>query len=861
MRPDARHRAGGADGAGAAAAQDVLAGGGEMGALMRSIDWASTPVGPPERWPQSLRTVLSILLSSQHPIFMWWGPELVQFYNDGYRPILGATKHPAAMGGRGRETWREIWPVIEPMIATVFAGGSTYVRDGLLILERNGFAEECYFNYAYSPIRDERGEVGGVFVACSESTDKVLGERRLKVLGALGASAVGATSREVASAAAAGVLAEARADVPFALVYLLDEGGRSARLTGLAGLEPGHPAAPAQVPLAGPGAPWPLAGARRVEVEVDLRALPGAFPGGPWPEPAVRARVLPLLRPGQEAPFGFLVCGLGPRLPDDEPYRQFLRLAAGHVTTALSNAEAEEAKRAAHEERARLLREGEAGRRRLLNLFHNAPAFVTTLRGPDHVFEMANPLYLQLVGARREVVGLPVREALPEVAGQGFFELLDRVYRTGEPFIGRELSVQLDRHGTGHPEDVFVDFVYQPRRSPFGEVEGIDVFGFEVTQGVQARQRVEALAAQLAEAEREQARLLAAIADQPLLGVALLRGPGLVFELANAPYRQLVGGRDVVGKPVAEALPELAGQGIYALLARVLETGEPHVGRELHMRIDRRGRGAEDAWFNFVYQAVRGASGDNDGVLVLAHDVTDEVRSRGEALRQQQERLGFEQQLIGIVSHDLRNPLAAIRLSAQTLLRGEELDARNTRAALRVQASTERALRLVRDLLDFTRARVGSGIPVERRPLDFHALVRGVVEELEAAYPEREVRLEQSGDGQGAWDEDRMVQVVENLVSNAFKYSPPDTPVRVTTRTGHDGVLLEVHNAGTPIDPELVPRIFEPMQRAVAGVDAQARSVGLGLYIVKHLVEAHGGAIEVRSAEQEGTTFRVRLPR
>ena len=146
-----------------------------MGALMRTIDWAATPLGPVEGWPQSLRTALGILLLTRHPAFIWWGPDLIQFYNDGYRPILGATKHPAAMGGRGRETWAEIWHVIEPMIERVLGGGSTYERDGLLVLDRNGFPEECYFDYAYSPIRDESGGVGGIFVACSETTRRVVG--------------------------------------------------------------------------------------------------------------------------------------------------------------------------------------------------------------------------------------------------------------------------------------------------------------------------------------------------------------------------------------------------------------------------------------------------------------------------------------------------------------------------------------------------------------------------------------------------------------------------------------------------------------------------------------------------------------
>jgi PAS domain S-box-containing protein len=320
-----------------------------MGALMRTVDWASTPVGPVDGWPQSLRTALGILLLTRHPTFIWWGPELVQFYNDGYRPILGATKHPAAMGGRGRETWAEIWPVIEPMIAKVFAGGATYEKDGLLVLDRNGFLEECYFDYAYSPIRDESGGVGGVYVACSETTGRVLGERRLQVLGAVGSGAAGATTvEEAARAALASLAAEAAADVPFAAIYL----PRGRALVRVAAS--GFPAGPVPLPSTlglecGPADRWPVARVfrERRRLRVELPQGGAALPGGPWPEPAKVARMLPLVHGGRT--LGVLVTGLSPRLPYGKQYRNFLELLADHVGRVLSGAEAleEERRRAA----------------------------------------------------------------------------------------------------------------------------------------------------------------------------------------------------------------------------------------------------------------------------------------------------------------------------------------------------------------------------------------------------------------------------------------------------------------------------------------------------------------------------------
>ena len=162
---------------------ELFAGGGEMGALMKTIDWSLTPLGPAAQWPQSLRTALSICLHSRFPMLLWWGPELVMLYNDAYRPILGATKHPHSMGQRGQACWPEIWDVIGPMLEGVLLKGeATWSDNQLLLLDRNGYVEECYFTFSYSPIHDESGNIGGIFTAVTETTGEVLSERRLHTL-------------------------------------------------------------------------------------------------------------------------------------------------------------------------------------------------------------------------------------------------------------------------------------------------------------------------------------------------------------------------------------------------------------------------------------------------------------------------------------------------------------------------------------------------------------------------------------------------------------------------------------------------------------------------------------------------------
>jgi PAS domain S-box-containing protein len=224
-------------------------------------------------------------------------------------------------------------------------------------------------------------------------------------------------------------------------------------------------------------------------------------------------------------------------------------------------------------------------------------------------------------------------------------------------------------------------------------------------------------------------------------------------------------------------------------------------------------------------------------------------------------RSEFEQQLVGIVSHDLRSPLNAILLGASSLLMREELDARTVKAVNRIRSSAERATRMVQDLLDFTRARVGQGIPVTPGPMDLHVLARHVVDEVQVTYPDRTIELMRMGRADGEWDADRLAQAMTNLLVNALKYSPRESAVTVRTRDAGPEVAFEVHNEGEPIPPDARERLFEPYRRLDDGAGGGRESLGLGLYITREIVRAHGGTVEVDSAPERGTTFTVRLPR
>src|SRR5579859_4587811 len=333
----------------AISANRLFEGGGECGALLRAIDWTETPLGPVETWPQSLRTALRICLTSRHPLFVWWGPEFIKLYNDPYIPVTGQ-RHPWALGKPGREVWPEIWDVIGPMLESVRATGqATWSDDQLLLLERNGYQEETYFTFSYSPIEDEPGTVGGIFTAVTETTTRVLSERRTQTARDLAAAVVDVRTMEEVFAQAARVLEHDTLDMPFALLYHLDATAPVARLAATVGLEADAPLSPAQIDLSAEDACWPLgrvAQTNQAEIITDLASC--------WGDTQVHAGkeltphsalALPLTEPGQTRPTAILVAGINPRRALDDVYRSFYDLLASHLATALASAHAYEEER------------------------------------------------------------------------------------------------------------------------------------------------------------------------------------------------------------------------------------------------------------------------------------------------------------------------------------------------------------------------------------------------------------------------------------------------------------------------------------------------------------------------------------
>jgi len=426
-----------------------LSGGGEMGALMRANDWESTPLGHADKWPQSLLTTLNILLNSKFPMSLFWGPDLVCFYNDAYRPSLGNEgKHPWSLGKKGEEVWPEIWHSIKPLIDQVLGGGeSTWSEDQLIPILRNGKMEDVYWTFSYSPAFSDNGKINGVFVTCTETTNSVVARKKLEEKNdqlnfAIEATELGTwdfnplTNKFITNNRLkdwSGLPHEKEVDFSTGLNLIAEHDRSRVSQAFQSALE------------------YESGGLYDIEYTI-INAIDKE-------ERIVRAK--------GKAWFG----------EDKKPYR-FTGTFQDITEQALSRRKIE-----ASEKRT------EVERNKLYDFFTQAPAILAILKGSQHVFEFANPPYLELIG-NRNPIGMTVLESLPEAAGQGFIEMLDKVYTTGETITGKEVPLEIDK-GNGKHKEFFLNFTYQAFKNDNGETEGILVFAYDVSEQVNARKKIE----------------------------------------------------------------------------------------------------------------------------------------------------------------------------------------------------------------------------------------------------------------------------------------------------------------------------------------------------------------------------------
>jgi signal transduction histidine kinase/GAF domain-containing protein len=354
----------------------------------------------------------------------------------------------------------------------------------------------------------------------------------------------------------------------------------------------------------------------------------------------------------------------------------------------------------------------------------------------------------------------------------------------------------------------------------------------------------------------ENARLMKDLkSSEARFRIALAAARTLVFEQDAAlryvwSYNASARG-DVVGKTHEESFPPDEAATLTKIKRRVIDEGVS-VDEELDFTFG----GRETRHYRETIEPLRDRGGKVVGLIGAATDITDQQRMR----QQLAEELSFHERMTGILSHDLRNPLAAIAMVADNLLRSEDLPQTGRDQALRIRRSAGRMKEMVDTLLDFTRLRFLGRFSLSPVPADLGEISRGAIDEIRVVWPEHPIELEVRGDTGGEWDPARMSQTVSNLVGNAVTHGQRGTPVHISVQGDEREVELKAHNWGPPIPPDMIPVLFQPFRRGNLE-DRSPWGLGLGLYVVEQIVVAHGGTVSVQSTAQDGTTFTVRLPR
>ncbi|MEO8962385.1 MAG: PAS domain-containing protein, partial [Ginsengibacter sp.] len=543
-----------------------LSGGGEMGKLIRSFDWSKTAVGNPDTWPQSLRFAVGIMLDSPFGMYIAWGKEYIQLYNDGYRPILGATKHPQALGISTSQTFAEVWPTIGSMFDGVMQGTPVGFPDFILHLERNGFIEECVFDFSYSPIRLENGEVGGVLVTVIETTEKVnnlknLAESKDQLNFAIEAAELGAWDLNP-------------------LTYKFSGNNRLKEWFGVSQENN-----------------IDLSKAMDVIIEKDRSRVADAIQKSLQYESAgvydITYKIknplttqVRIVRAKGRAWFG----------EDKKAYR--FNGTLQDITEQVI----------AHQKI-------EVSEKRFNSVLSQSIMAIGILEGKEMVVTFANDSLLAMWGKGKEIIGMPLLVMLPEIKDQGFMELLAEVYNTGVPFEAFEAKAILTRNGL--PVDVYFNFVYQPYRNIENKISGITIFATEVTEQVLAKKQIEA-------SEKRFSRMVL----QSPFAFAILKGKDMVISLANDAIKEIWGkGKDVEEKPLFDLLPEIKDSVFPKLLNDVYTTGIPHLENEILAKLEHNGV-LKDMYFNQVYQPFHDADDTILGVTVIAVEVTNQVLAK-----------------------------------------------------------------------------------------------------------------------------------------------------------------------------------------------------------------------------------------
>jgi len=812
-----------------------LNGGGEMGEITRNYDWASTSIGSPDQWPQSLCTMISVVLSSRFPMFLWWGDDLIQFYNDAYRPSLGdGNKHPLALGQKGEDCWPEIWDSISPMIQHVrCTGESTWNEDRLLPIYRNGKLEDVYWTFSYSPVMGHDGSIEGVLVVCNETTPKI------QLLNELTEKEKDIRSIVESAPFPIGIYTGKDMKIEFANQTILDIWGKGDHVIGKSYFEI-----------------LPELINQEIFEQLD-RVYTTGIPYN------AKNQYLELVVSGERKPFYFNYT-FTPLYNSKGSIYGVMNTAADVTDLNFAN------QRIAEKQN------------QLLSLFEQSPVGIAILSNDDLTFTMANPFYGELAGRLPEnIIGKPLLEALPELKGQGFDKLLYDVIETGIPYIANEVAVNLVRDGK--LDTFYVDLAYQPYQENNNPISGVFVVAMDVTQQVLSRKKVEMSESSL-RGVIEMAELSTwefnIITNQFSYSPRFMEWLGFSGDITKDTKEAFNPLPPEYRKQVADKINEAIspdGNGIYRNEHPIINhsTGQVRI-IQAHAEVlyDREGNPS----------VLRGSAQDITKERELQQQLAFQVKNRTEELvaankdlaqaNQNLQKSNSElAQFAYIASHDLQEPVRKISTFIRMLEDniGDTIDERSRNYINRIHTSTDRMTNLIRDILGFSQlSKENDGFVA----VDLNEIVKNILADFDLIIEQKNAVINYDGLPTIDAIPIQMSQLFGNLISNSLKYSREHiSPViTITTKlvTEEERIQhhisdpkriyykIELRDNGIGFNQEYAEQIFNIFQRLHS--KTEYAGTGIGLAMCKKITQNHHGDIYALASEKEGAVFIVLLP-
>ncbi|WP_295790774.1 ATP-binding protein [Mucilaginibacter sp.] len=780
-----------------------LNGGGEMGELIRSTDWSKTPIDSPGTWPQALRTTVSLMLNSLFPMYIGWGSEYTQLYNDGYRPILGATKHPQAMGIGTSETFAEIWHIIGPMFAGVMKGEAVGFPNFMLPLERNGYVEECYFDFCYSPIRHDDGTVGGVLVTVIETTEKYkafqsldAAKRELEISQAE-TKKEGDRLKRFFMQAPAGICILGGQDLVFELVNPLYQQlfpGRNLL---------GRPLLEAVPEITGQPV-WDL--------------LQKVYNSGKTHEG--HNLLIPLARtdngPVEDRYFDFIYQA---RLNQDNQVDGIL-VFVYEVT-----------------EMVQIHRRVEESEKRFRTMIEQAPVALLVNRGDDLIFDVVNQPMIDMIGKGDGIRGKTWYDALPELVGQPVVDELYNTYRTGEEWRGNEVPIILSNNG--EPEQRYFNLIYRPLIEA-GKITGLLQSAVDVTGQVNARMDLEQA--------KDTLNLAISAAELGMFDMDLTKGTLYWDERCRTLFGISHNNPVTYEVDFVEGLHPEDRERVLEVIKNVFDIKVDSGNYDVEYRTV----GAEDkkvrwirakgkAYFDETEQPVRFIG----AVLDITEQKTDEIRKND---------------FIGMVSHELKTPLTTLTAVLQIAsVKLKESDNKPLVTAIeRGNVQAKRMTAMIKGFLDISRLESGKML-IEKQKFDMDKLVHEVVDEIKLIEKGHEIKLINCNPVQVNADRDKISSVISNFINNAAKYSPNGKPIAISCEIIENEVIVSVRDEGIGIKQQDLNLVFDRFYRAEAAHKHKISGFGIGLYLSFEIIKQHNGRIWVESEQEVGSTFYFTL--